>query len=208
MTTAAIRKFGWVVMLIGVAGCKPATSEPEAAKVAPVSGAIAEVKPERNGGESSTSLRTALAMQYMGLLHAIHMHPERLAVQQFAEASSWKPVPESQLALLNAKVGYAGRLAGQTVLLGSDGTNDVFGMAVGKDFVAEEIAEAIGSYVQLRPFSSETKLGQKQQIWVLLEDGKPLGMLMIVSGVGEGIQGAGTVGYMAYDRAIAEMNSP
>lgn len=204
----SIRRFGWMALLMGVAGCVPAPPAQEAAKAAPAAVPESKPEPEQAAAEAPVALKTAVAMQYMGLLQAIQMHPEALAVQQFAEASSWKPVPEDQLALLNAKVGYSGKLAGQTVLLGSDGTNEVFALSVGKDFVADDIAEAIGSYVQLRPLSSEVTLGQKQQLWVLQEHGAPLGVLMIVSGVGDGIRGAGTVGYMAYDRAVAEMNSP
>lgn len=98
--------------------------------------------------------------------------------------------------------------AGQTVLPGSNGTNDVFALAVGQGVVAEEIAAAIGFYLQLKSFSSEATLAQKQQIWVMHGHTASVGTLMVGSGVGDRIRGAGTVGYMAYDRAVAEMNSP
>lgn len=158
--------------------------------------------------DEEVDVASVVAAQYAGFLMAIRDRPDELAVQKFAEAMSWKSIPERQLELFNAKTGYVGKLQGYSVIIGGDGTNDVFSISYGPGFESDKLIESIGTYVDLKHLTSRVELGQKEEIWLLTSNGEELGVLMMYSGLGDGIRGTGTVSYMSRGRTLLELNAP
>jgi hypothetical protein len=158
-------------------------------------------------GQSSIkkeSISSAVADVFAGLVTEANLHTERNAVEVFAKGLSWIEVPKDLNAMLNAKRAFAGKLANQTVLIGSDGSNDIFAIAVTKSFNPEEFQSRLKGVVVLLPVASNMSMGHKFDVYRLLDGAKDLGFLSINYGVAEAVRGTGTVAYISSARAKRE----
>ena len=141
-----------------------------------------------------------------GLLTDIRNRPENNAVDAFALAYKWKPLPPESLSMLNAKRGYAGRLAGQAVMLGSDGTNEVIAITYGKDFQPEEIRRHFDGIINLSSAGTDAAMGQRTDLYRAKDSssGSSLGMISLTYGTAEQVKGFGTIAY--FSAAAMEKN--
>lgn len=153
---------------------------------------------------ASDSISSEVAMLFAGLVVAIEMHPDRNAVDAYAKGMNWREIPEEMNAMLNAKRGYAGKLANQVVLIGSDGTNDIFSIAVREGFDPQAFKDGLQGVLSLNSGTADTSMGQEMEMYRLLDGEREIGILSITYGTAEAVRGSGTVGYISTARASAE----
>jgi hypothetical protein len=127
--------------------------------------------------------------------------PDVNAVDTYAAAFHWVKNPPEMNALLNSKVGYHGRINGHKVVLGGDGTNDIFAVAISQGFEATEVLATIRQAFTVRFADREDSAGQRNDTYYLLDHGKSVGILMLMYGVADAIQGSGTAAFMSMKKA-------
>jgi hypothetical protein len=105
----------------------------------------------------------------IGLISDSRLHPSVNAVDTCAAAFHWRNTPPETNALLNAKVGYASKVDGQILLLGGDGTNDIFAVSARDGFrVDEAVAELRRVYQLKKQDSEESDGGESTPIFSLI----------------------------------------
>jgi hypothetical protein len=142
--------------------------------------------------------------EILGLVQDMNVHPERNAVDAFALGFQWRPTPPEMNALLNAKKGYFGKIEGKTVLLGSDGTNDIFSIAVRDGFEPREIIASLGQILKLDAAGIDTSMGQTIEMYKVSDENAPIGLLSLTFGAAESLRGTGTLGFISASRAKAQ----
>jgi hypothetical protein len=153
------------------------------------------------GSPAATALSLDLAHVFAGLVADVRTRQSGNAVDTYATAFHWRVMPEETKALLNAKIGYVGRIDGQLVLLASDGTSDVFSLTVPHTFKADEILAELRHIYTIDKRASETSDGQRFDIYGINDGGTAVGVLSISSGVVDAIAGTGTVAFASAERA-------
>jgi hypothetical protein len=126
-------------------------------------------------------------------------------VDTFAAGFHWRKTPSETNALLNAKVGYAGKIAGQTAIVGGDGTNDIFAIMLRDGFQPAEVIAELTQVYTLNKQDSEDSDGQRYDTYILVDHGNQLGLLTLTYGLADAIRGTGTIGFVAMDRAKKEI---
>ena len=154
--------------------------------------------------KQAESISAEASDMFLGLVQEINHRPERNAVEVNGKGLGWKETTKEMNAMLNAKRGFVGKLAGQVVFLGSDGTNDIFSIAVEKNFDSVAIHDRIKNVVNMKVVGSNTSMGQKTDMYRIFDGTKDLGLLSMTYGVAEAIRGTGTIGYISSARAKRE----
>lgn len=168
--------------------------------------AIANAQPHVAGdGRPSRSISVEMAHVVTGLIADIRLRPSVNAVDTFAAAFHWRKTPSETNALLNAKVGYAGKVAGQMVLLGGDGTNDIFAVSARDGFRADEAVAELRHVYRLKKLDSEESDGQRADSYSLIDGRTEVGLLTLTYGITEAIRGGGTIAFVATERARREI---
>jgi hypothetical protein len=126
-------------------------------------------------------------------------------VDTFAAAFHWRKTPTETNALLNAKVGYAGEIAGQPAIVGGDGTNDIFAIMLRDGFQPAEVIAELAQVYTLNRQDSEDSDGQRYDTYILVDHGIQLGLLTLTYGIADAIRGTGSIGFVAMERARKEI---
>lgn len=161
-----------------------------------------------NNAKPALSVSSEVAELYAGLLTAIDLKPKEHAIATYAAAFHWKKIPPEMNTLLNGKEGYAGKVGEKTVLLGSDGTNDVFGIAVESGFDPKDFEKHLRQFLTLTPLGSDNSMGQASDAFKLSDGSRAIGVLMVTYGTADAIRGTGTVGYISAAKARREGMAP
>jgi hypothetical protein len=114
-------------------------------------------------------------------------------------------MPEETKMLLNSKTGYVGKVNDQLVMLGSDGTNDIFSLSVRDHFNPDEVLGELRQIYILDKRASETSDGQRFDIYEIRDHGTLVGLVTLSCGVVDAIAGTGTIAFVTMDRAKKEM---
>lgn len=141
----------------------------------------------------------------IGIIADSRARPNVNALDTFASGFHWKKTPPETNALLNAKVGYAGKILGQTALLGGDGTNDIFSIALGNGFRPDEVVVELNQIYSLNKQDTEDSDGQRHDTYILVDHGNQLGLLTLTYGLADAIRGSGSIGFIARDRFKREV---
>lgn len=165
-------------------------------------------RPEKNEesalGAPQGSLSSELAHMYLGLVQDSRFRPESNAVDTYAKAFKWKAMSPEMNALANAKHGYVGKVAGSTVLLGSDGSNDIFSIAVNENFEPAAILNSMQQAVTARKVGDQESMGQTFEIYRITDGATELGFMSLTYSHVPSLRGIGTVGYISAARARKE----
>jgi len=140
----------------------------------------------------------------IGLISDRRLHPNVNAVDTYAGAFHWHKTPPETNALLNAKVGYATKVAGQLLLLGGDGSNDIFAVSARDGFRVDEAVTELRRVYRLKKQDSEDSDGGRVDSYILVDGRTEVGVLSLTYGIAEPIRGAGTIDFVAMDRARKE----
>jgi hypothetical protein len=144
----------------------------------------------------------------IGLISDSRLHPSVNAVDTYAAAFHWRKTPPETNALLNAKVDYASKVDGQILLLGGDGTNDIFAVSARDGFRVDEAVAELRRVYQLKKQDSEESDGGRVDSYILVDSNNTeVGVLSLTYGIAEPIRGAGTIDFVAMDRARKEIAS-
>ena len=157
---------------------------------------------------SVSPLSAELSDMYLGLIQDTASHPDRNAVDAFAKAFKWKPIPPEMYALVSGKsgtgIGYGGKVAGSTVLLGSDGSRDIFSIAVRDQFEPEQIVRALREVITARKLGADESMGGITEMYRIADGSTDLGILSVSYGTAPSIRGSGAVSYISAERARTE----
>lgn len=145
----------------------------------------------------TSTISEDIAFLLAGLVVDTTLRPGVNAIETYVAAFRWRKNPPEINALFNAKVGYNGKIRGQTVLLGSDGTNNIIAVMIRDGFNAARVRAALEQAFTLRDVDSEESAGQKSDAYSLSDHGKDLGVVLLTYGVADAIRGSGTVAYMS-----------
>ncbi len=181
-----------IAMATLVAGCN--SPEHSSAQQPP------KVKETRKATASTEATDTLV-----GIISDSRSRPNINALETFAAGFHWKETPPEMNALLNAKVGYAGKILGHTALLGGDGTNDIFSIALRDGFNSDEVVAELNQVYLLDKQDTEDSDGQRYDTYILIDHGNQLGLLTLTYGLADAIRGSGTIGFIAMDRAKREI---
>jgi hypothetical protein len=192
-----------LLMLIGLAGCNPPSPSSAPQMPAALSPKTA-AEPSPAKPEAPTSISRELAGLYLGLLQEIALYPERDAVTSLAKIQKWRAAPKEMLEFGNAKIGYVGRMSGHTVLMGSDGSNDIFSLMVNEDFEPRAFVSELGQYIEVSVAAEDSSMGQKLEMYRLRDGKSDLGFLYLNYGIAGEIVGSGGASFISSDRAKAE----
>jgi hypothetical protein len=143
----------------------------------------------------------------IGLISDSRLHPSVNAVDTYAAAFHWRKTPPATNTLLNAKVGYASKIDGQILVLGGDGTNEIFAVSARDGFRVDEVVAELRRVYHLKKQESEESDGGEVDSYILVDGKAEVGLLTLTYGIAEPIRGAGTIDFMAMDRARKEIAS-
>jgi hypothetical protein len=165
------------------------------------SGAAAQTQAQSAGSaKHPLSISVEMTDLLIGLIAGSRAQPGVNAVDAYATAFHWRKTPPETNKLLNAKVGYAGKVANQIVFLGSDGTNDIISVSARNGFQAGEAVAELQRVYRLKKQDSEDSDGQRFDAYILVDGSTEVGVVMLTYGIAAPIQGGGTVSFMAMDR--------
>jgi hypothetical protein len=191
-----------VAIVIIMSGCNsPEPSSAPLVEKPPIVAASPPMVTETRKATVSTEATDTL----IGIIADSRLHPDRNAVDTFAVGFHWPKTPPEMNALLNAKVGYAGKILGHAVLLGGDGTNDVIAIALRDGFQPDEVVAELNQSFSLNKQDTEDSNGQRFDTYILVDHGTQLGLLMLTYGLADAIRGNGTIGFVAMERANKEI---
>jgi hypothetical protein len=114
-------------------------------------------------------------------------------------------MPDETKVLMNAKIGYVGTVDGQLVMLGSDGTNDIFSLSVRDHFDPSEVLSELQQIYSLRELASDTSDGTRIDVYSIGDHGAAVGLVTLTYGVVSAIAGTGTISFVSSERAKREM---
>jgi hypothetical protein len=150
---------------------------------------------------SIRSISDEIAFLLIGLIADSMQRPTVNVVDTYAAAFHWLRNPPEMNALMNAKVGYHGKINGQTVVLGGDGTNDIIAVAITQGFEPAHVVAAIRQAFTLTAGDTEESGGQRSDSYYVLDHGKSVGIMFLTYGVAEAIRGTGSIGFMSIKKA-------
>jgi hypothetical protein len=156
---------------------------------------------------SSISISIYMTDLVIGLISDSRLHPNVNAVDTYAGAFHWHKTPPETNALLNAKVGYATKVGGQLLLLGGDGSNDIFAVSARDGFRVDEAVTELRRVYRLKKQDSEDSDGGRVDSYILVDGRTEVGVLLLTYGIAEPIRGAGTIDFVVMDRARKEIAS-
>jgi hypothetical protein len=188
------------LLLACVAGSVLASCEPHS-----VPPSATEMKPGQPAVQSAPSISRGLAHIFTGLVADVRLRQSGNAVDTYATAFHWRVMPDETKTLLNAKTGYVGKVDEQLVMLGSDGTNDIFSLSVRDHFQPDEVLDELRQVYTLDKRASETSDGQRFDIYAMSDHGAPVGLVTLTYGVVSAIAGTGTIAFVTMDRAKREL---
>jgi hypothetical protein len=192
------------ILVVTASSDSLAQSNRDVSATAAVTNQSKNIRKSNQTSISSKSISSAVADMFVGLVSEINLHPDRNVVELFAKGFGWKETSLEINAMLNAKRGFSGKVAGQILLLGSDGTNDIFSIAIGNNFDQKIFHGRLGETLTLKPVASDTSMGQRMDIYRIFDGPKYLGLLTVTYGVVEAVRGTGTVGFISAARAKRE----
>lgn len=191
-----------VAVAVFMGGC----NAPEPSSLSPVDKPpSAATPPPRVTETRKATVSTEATDALIGIIADSRLHPDRNAVDTFAAGFHWKKTPPETNALTNAKVGYAGKILGQTALLGGDGTNDIFSIALGNGFQSDEVVAELNQVYSLYKQDAEDSDGQRYDTYILVDHGNQLGLLTLTYGLEDALKGSGTIGFMEMARVKKEL---
>lgn len=132
-----------------------------------------------------------------GLIAATLAHPDVNAVDTYAAAEHWTANPPEFNALINAKVGYHGKINGQKVVLSSDGTNDIFGLTINDGFEPQQVVAALRQAFTMKYEGPDDSAGERAEGYTLSDHGEQVGLVFVTYGAADAVKGVGTVGFMS-----------
>jgi hypothetical protein len=138
---------------------------------------------------------------FLSLLIDATTFPNGNAVEKLGEGAGWNKLTPEQAALQNAKVGYVGEKNGMILGIASDGTNDIFSVAISGNFHPLEFLSALDGAVDYTLKSKDRSMGQFMEIYELYEKSKSIGLMIITYGAIDAIKGVGSVSYMSKSKA-------
>jgi len=158
-------------------------------------------------GEAATPMQPSneAATVLIGLIAETHFRPDSNALESFAVFNNWRKTSAATNLMLNAKVGYTGKIGGQTAVIGGDGTNDIFAILLTKQFDAAKVVAELSGVYKLKKQDTEDSDGERFDTYILVDHGVQVGILTLTYGVAKAVQGAGTIAFMAKDRANREL---
>ncbi len=152
----------------------------------------------------NSSAGQAAAEIYVGVLQDLSLQSSGNVVEKLARGLGWASVPAEEAALGNAKISYYGDWGGHKVLIGSDGTNEIFSIAMRKDFSPIEFMKRLRQSVEAEAVGAEDSLGQRSEMYRLRDHGRELGLLLVTFGTAQAVKGTGSVGFVSSARAARE----
>ena len=147
-----------------------------------------------------TSVSAYMADIVIGLIVDSRRHPNSNAVDTYATKFHWRKTSPATNALLDANVGYAGKVATQTLVLLGDGTNDSFGVSIRDGFHADEAIGELRHNYKLKKLDSEESDGGKVDSYSLVDGTAEIGVVSLTYGLAKPIRGAGTIDFVAMAR--------
>jgi hypothetical protein len=157
--------------------------------------------------KASTSISAQMADMVIGLIADSRRRPDRIAVDTYAAALHWRKTPPETNTLLNANVGYAGKVATQTLILLGDGTNDSFGVSIRDGFRVDEAIGELRHTYKLKKQDSEDSDGGRVDSYILVEGTTEVGVVSLTYGIAKSIRGAGTIDFISMDRLRTDLAS-
>jgi hypothetical protein len=188
---------GLVALLL--MGCDNPNRNATGESKAPVAPAVA------SAATSKPTISQEVAHMFIGITSDARNRPNVNALDTFAVAYDWPKTPPNMNAMLNAKVGYVGKVDGQMVMAGSDGTNDILSISMRDQFAPDDILRELKDVYTLKSRASDTSDGQRIEIFTMFDGDKAVGLLTLSYGVASAIKGTGTLAYISIDRARKEM---
>lgn len=164
-------------------------------------GGTLDARAQEPGRSSPTQ---AIAETFLGLLVDSQLSPERNAVDAYAVAFDWEALPDEMSELFNAKRSYAGTLGGSTVVMGTDGSNEIWALAVADAFDPAGLLKIIGRVLVLERVGSNESIGQITEAYQAKDKSSVLGFITFTYGSDASLAGAGTLGFLSAERAAAE----
>ncbi len=161
--------------------------------------------PEPPVARGSLSISREIAHIFIGLVADIRVRRSGNSVDDYAFISHWRVMPEDMKIAINAKTGFVGKVKDQLVMLGSDGTNDIFSLSIRDHFQPEEVLSELAQVYKLEKKASDISDGTQMDVYAMSDHGASVGLLTITYGVVNAISGAGTIAFIAIDRAKREM---
>ena len=152
---------------------------------------------------AGASIAEEIAFLMNGLIVDTTLRPGVNVVDTYAAAFNWTKNPPEMNALLNAKVGYHAKINGHTVVLGGDGTNDIFAVAIKEGFDPAKALAALKQAFTLKDVGPDDSAGQRSEGYTVLDHGRNVGLLFLTYGTAEAIRGTGTVSFMSAKKVQA-----
>ena len=153
---------------------------------------------------SARPVEIEMANLYAGIVIAVHQNPKHNAIDAYAKGMDWKKIPENMHEMLNAKHGYFGKISNRRIMLLSDGSNDIFSIVTDENFDPESFKESLSGFFGLASMETDERMGQKMDLYQLNDGDREVGVLSIIYGLADSIQGTGTVSFISKDRARKE----
>jgi hypothetical protein len=147
--------------------------------------------------ESHKTISEDIAFLLTSLIVDAMQRPDVNVIDSYAAAAHWEKNPPEINALLNARMGYHGKISGQKVVLGGDGTNDVIAAMINQGFEPERVVAAVRQAFTLKVGDTEDSAGQRSVSYYVLDSNKPIGVVLLTYGVATAIRGTGSVVFLS-----------
>jgi hypothetical protein len=157
--------------------------------------------------KAPTSISAQMADIVIGLIADSRRRPDRIALDTYAATFHWRKTPPETNTLLNVNVGYAGKVATQTLILLGDGTNDSFGISIRDGFRADEAIGELRHSYKLNKQDSEDSDGGRVDSYILVDGATEVGVVSLTYGLAKSIRGAGTIDFIAMGRVRTDLAS-
>ena len=177
-----------------LASCAKVSASPPATGAAPATS-------QSNPTASNKTISDEVGFLLVGLIVDSRQRPTLNAIDTYAAAFHWTKNPPEFNTLVNAKSGYHGTINGQRVVLGGDGTNDIFSVMINHGFEPAHVVAAMRQAFTLKLADTEEDTGQRSDSYYLLEHDKVIGVVFMTYGVADAIRGTGSVGFMSMKKA-------
>ena len=154
---------------------------------------------------SSAEIVSEIGEMFLGLVASISNRTvSGSAVDAYAKCFEWSEIPENMRELVVVKNAYHKLVKGHEVLLGDDGTVDMFSIAMGYGFDPIAIKEYVSEVLTINSLDSSRSMGYQTDIYQIIDKSDRLGLMIIAYGVIGRYSGVGRVSFMSLDRAIKE----
>jgi hypothetical protein len=181
------------VSVVGLLLCITACSQP----VSPPSSSTPASSDTPSAPPAKPTTSDEIGFLMNGLIADSRLRPDVNALDTYAAASHWNKNPPEINALLNAKVGYHGVINGQRVIIGGDGSNDIFALSITEGFDPARVQAALAQAFTLRGEGPDDEAGQRSEAYTLTDHGEQVGLVILTWGVADAIRGKGTVAFMS-----------